>query len=280
MFKFFKKSHLKPIKEADVVVYKEFSKKENSINNGLNIAGSNSKKENKDKELGAVKMQNDSNINSSNYSFNNNKFNTKEGLSVNSILNTEKSSVLGKKNHVELEELYGSLEQECNKWKNLAQRYFEEKKFIEKKILKRDLNQLVSDKVLGYLRFLKFPGIISILLIINLFLILYLSFNIVKEKSEIKITKNNNKIEIEQKENIFPYVIQVCVFEEFDDAKDMVNKLKSKGFSAIVNKPLKSKSKLYRVYVGNFETAKYAKNMLDKIRKALDSGGGFIRKRF
>ena len=64
MFKFFKKSHLKPIKEADVVVYKEFSKKENSINNGLNIAGSNSKKENKDKELGAVKMQNDSNINS------------------------------------------------------------------------------------------------------------------------------------------------------------------------------------------------------------------------
>ena len=109
---------------------------------------------------------------------------------------------------------------------------------MEEKILKRSGQQIINEQIVKYIEFLKFPGTISILLIINIVLLFFLGVSIFNSTSS---KEDKAKKQEEIVDAISPYVVQVCVYDNFDEAKKMLNVLKENGLNAMINKPLNTK---------------------------------------
>lgn len=196
-------------------------------------------------------------------------------------------NVLGKQNYKDLEENYTRVLEECKKWKELSQRYYDEKKFLENKLLgntKAVPSNILSYKLVEYFKVLNIPGVLSALLIINVILLIFVSFNISKEMSlpenAKKIVPKKVEKPLSGKVSVLPYTIQVAFYENFDDARQTVDILKDKGFSAGINKPLSSDKDIYNVYVGQFATKKEAEGLLRKLKKNAEFENVYIKKKF
>ena len=234
MSEMFKKSALKPLskKEIHSTMYKEVDKKE------------------QEKELKVNKSQVKSNV--------------IDFEKVTSLKDEFKADIYEK--YKKLEKEYNILVKECQKWKGLAQRYFDEKKFIEDTYIhgKNKINispKIIGESLIEYLRVLRLKGVISTLLILNLCFLVFLGNKVLKDE-KVVITKDNYTDLKDEK--ILPYTIQVAVFDNFDQAKVLVDKLKDAGLTAMISKPFNSRSDFYRVYAGQFETVSEAENVMEK----------------
>ncbi len=150
------------------------------------------------------------------------------------------------KSHSEIEEQYKNLYDECNEWKKLANRYLDEKKFLQTRLFSHDkIDYIFGYKLRYFFSFIRTRGVLFLLLVINLFFLFLVWADLSTENK--RFTKQ--LYSYEDKRKIFPYVIQVAVFKDFNKAKNMVNFLKKRDFSAYIYKPVFSKSDYYRVYV-------------------------------
>ena len=269
MLKLFKKTVLRPIskKEIQTRIYKEVMT---------------------DEEIGSYFKENTKSLDSKKI-----KFGSKDSLDhildtsvelkqekdiMHKQLKPDENSIIGRKSYSRLETLYQEALNRAEKWEKLAGRYYNEKKFLEDKLLNRfnkKKSNIITGTIISYLKFLKMPGIISILLLVNFVFLVFIAKNM-RENGELHFfsSKQNKSREV------FPYAIQVGVFQKYNLAQAITKRLQKKGFEAKINKPADSKSDFYRVYVGNYKNVSEAEKTLKGIKKIFGLNKAFIRKRF
>lgn len=195
----------------------------------------------------------------------------------------EKSEHGGKKTAQALDKDNKKLQKEKERWKNLAERYYKNCQLLEKQLKqekKELLKTLLSIRIaLSILKVLKTPGLIGILLLANLFLLLLIGKDVI-QPTKASSTPRTQTSETESKTNL-PYTIQVKVFNDFEEAKDLVLALKGKGFEDVyISKLFNSHSDVYRVYLGYFSSVKSAETTLATLKKKGFYFNSFIRRRF
>ena len=70
------------------------------------------------------------------------------------------------------------------------------------------------------------------------------------------------------------------VYDNFDEAKNQANALKLQGFDPKISRPLNTRSDMYRIYIGEYETVNDAEAVLKKINKKPEFEKSLIRRRF
>ncbi len=109
--------------------------------------------------------------------------------------------------------------------------------------------------------------------IIILFLVLILvalaSFRLISHrKRRPTVGRARAPISTAREELAKPYTIQICVYENKDDAEKLVNDLKQKGYTTWLVSRTSPKGKLYyNIYIGQFAKRKDASNFLEGLKQ-------------
>lgn len=191
----------------------------------------------------------------------------------------EKDS-LEKKALAKLEKQNKEIEKELLKWKGLADKYYEEKEFIKKKLKRYDQVLSGAESFYQYLRkilaILRMPSLIGLMLILNAILLLSVVVTLFTHSKKDVVVMSEDAL----KTNIASFSIHIGQYDSFDEAKKDLLSLKSKGFEPFISKSFDNDKEIYRVYVGHYQQPDQAEEDLKDIHMISEFKNSYVRKRF